>query len=47
MACIRMYERNNNIEASSGIDRMLDENYPDEYLNKIYNNAKKIKKSKK
>ena len=46
MACARMYERNNNIEAKNDIDRLLDEKYPDEYLNRIYNNAKKAKKVK-
>lgn len=44
MACVRMYERRNNIKPRNKVEEILDEKYPDEYLNEIYNNAKKIKK---
>ena len=44
LACVRMYERRNNIKPQNKVEEMLDEKYPDEYLNDIYNNAKKIKK---
>ena len=44
LACVRMYERRNNIKPRNKLEEILDEKYPDEYLNDIYNNAKKIKK---
>ena len=46
MACVRMYERDNDIEAKNNIDKLLDKKYPDEYLDRIYNNAKTKKKKK-
>ena len=42
MAAIRQKERKYNIEPTSRIDAFLDENYPDEYMNKIF--ANKIEK---
>ena len=42
MAAIRQKERKYNIEPTSRIDVFLDENYPDEYMNKIF--ANKIEK---
>ena len=38
MAAIRQKERKNNIEPTSSMDAFLDENYPDEYMNKIFAN---------
>lgn len=42
MAANRQNERNNNIPAKHEVDIFLDNNYPDEYLDKIYNNKKEI-----
>lgn len=42
MAANRQNERNNNIPAKDEVDIFLDNNYPDEYLDKIYNNKKEI-----
>ncbi len=42
MAANRQTERNKNIPAKNSIDIFLDYVYPDEYLNKIYNNKKEI-----
>ena len=44
MAANRQNERYNNIPAKNKIDIFLDNTYPDEYLDKIYNNKKNIKK---
>lgn len=38
MAALRQKERKYNIQATSQIDVFLDENYPDEYMNKIFAN---------
>ena len=38
MAALRQKERKYNIQATSQIDIFLDENYPDEYMNKIFAN---------
>ena len=43
MAANRQQERSKNIPAKNSIDIFLDYAYPDEYLNKIYNNKKEIK----
>lgn len=40
LASNRQQERRNNIEPQSSIDIFLDEHYPDELLDKIYNNKK-------
>ncbi len=42
MAGSRQLERRENIPANSPIDEFLDKNYPDEYLDKIYNNRKDV-----
>ena len=42
MAASRQQERRNNIPAKNSVDVFLDEHYPDELLNKIYNNKKDI-----
>lgn len=42
MAADRQQERRNNIPADSKIDIFLDNNYPDELLDKVYNNKKEI-----
>ncbi len=39
-ACYRVTERRNNIAANNTFDRILDKYYPDEYIEKIYNNAR-------
>ena len=38
MAALRQKERKYNIQSTSHIDAFLDENYPDEYMNKIFAN---------
>ena len=43
MAATRQEERHNNIPASNSIDIFLDNNYPDELLDRVYNNKKEIK----
>lgn len=40
----RQYSRYNNVPANSQIDVFLDTHYPDDYLDKIYNNKKWIQK---
>ncbi len=40
MACSRQYARQQNIEPRNKIESFLDTHYPDEFLNKIYNNKK-------
>lgn len=45
MATIRQDERHKGIPAKNNVDEFLDNTYPDEYLNKIYNNNKPIPKS--
>lgn len=47
VASQRWNERLNNIPADSKMDMMLDKYYPDEYLNKIFNNARPANKNKK
>lgn len=42
-ACNRQISRNNNIAPSNKIEEFYDEHFPDEYINLIYNNAKKVK----
>lgn len=44
LACYRQTERRNGIEASNRLECYLDEHYPDEYLGRIFNNAKVRKK---
>jgi len=44
LACFRWNERRNNIEPSNKIEVLLDKYYPNEKLEKIYNNAKIVKK---
>ena len=46
LACIRMYERDNNIEPRNAIERIIDKKYPDEYLDRIYNNAHKTNRKR-
>ena len=46
IATVRQSERRNNIQPKNSIDVFLDKYYPDEYLNKIFNNAKVVKKKK-
>lgn len=43
MAASRQQERHNDIPAKNQIDIYLDNTYPDEYLDKIYNNKIEIK----
>lgn len=43
LACYRQKERRENLIASNKIEVLLDKYYPDEYLDKIYNNAKVVK----
>ncbi len=38
-ACLRQVKRRKGIEAINTFERLLDHYYPDEYLNKVYNNA--------
>ena len=42
MAADRQTERKNNIEPQNQLDLFLDKNYPDEYMNTIFNNKKDI-----
>ncbi len=43
LAGIRQDERHRNIQPKNKIDVFIDNNYPDEFLNKIYNNKKEVK----
>ena len=43
MACLRQTERLLGFQASNEFEVFLDKHYPDEYLNRIYNNAKVVK----
>ena len=43
LACYRQKERRENLMPSNKIEILLDKHYPDEYLNRIYNNAKVVK----
>jgi len=43
MACQRETERRKNIEPRNTLEKVLDKYYPDEYLDRIYNNAQVIK----
>ena len=42
MAAYRQTERKNNIEPENHLDLFLDEYYPDEYMNRIFNNKKDV-----
>ncbi len=42
MAADRQTERKNNIEPQNQLDLFLDKNYPDEYMNTIFNNKKDV-----
>lgn len=42
MAADRQTERKNNIEPENCLDIFLDKNYPDEYMNRIFNNKKDV-----
>jgi len=42
MAADRQTERKNSIEPENHLDLFLDENYPDEYMNRIFNNKKDV-----
>lgn len=42
MAADRQTERKNNIEPENHLDLFLDENYTDEYMNRIFNNKKDV-----
>lgn len=44
MACLRQRERRKEIEPSNKIEEFLDKHYDDEYLNRIFNNAREVKK---
>lgn len=44
MAAYRQQERHDNIPARNSIEVFLDNNYPDEYLDKVYNNKREIDK---
>ena len=44
MAVNRQQERHDNIPAKNQIDVFLDNTYPDEYLDRIYNNKREIDK---
>lgn len=44
MAAYRQQERHNNIHARNKIDEFLDNTYPDEYLDRVYNNKREIDK---
>ena len=44
IACYRQAERREGILPTNSVERFLDLHYPDEYLNKIYNNAKVLPK---
>lgn len=47
LAANRQNERHNNIPAKNEFDTFLDNTYPDEYLDRIYNNKKEIQKNMK
>lgn len=42
MAADRQTERKNNIQPENRLDIFLDKNYPDEYMNRIFNNKKDV-----
>lgn len=42
IAADRQTERKNNIEPENRLDIFLDNNYPDEYMNRIFNNKKDV-----
>ena len=42
MAADRQTERKNDIEPENRLDIFLDKNYPDEYMNRIFNNKKDV-----
>ena len=42
MAADRQTERKNDIEPQNHLDLFLDKNYPDEYMNRIFNNKKDV-----
>lgn len=42
MAGVRQDERHKNIPPKNNVDIFLDNNYPDEFLDKVYNNKKEI-----
>ena len=44
IACYRQGERREGLLPTNSVERFLDTHYPDEYLNKIYNNAKVLPK---
>lgn len=44
LACCRATERKNKQTPSNSFETFLDNHYPNEYLDKIYNNAKTVKK---
>lgn len=44
-ACLRQTERRKNIQPRNKIEEMLDKYYPDDFLNKIYNNAVIVEKN--
>ena len=44
LAANRQNERHNNIPAKNDFDTFLDNTYPDEYLDRIYNNKKEIQR---
>lgn len=46
LACTRQMKRRNNMEPSNKIEEILDKYYPDERLNRIYNNARVPRKKK-
>lgn len=44
MAADRQQKRHQNIPAVTTVDMFLDEHYPDEFMNRVYNNKKEISK---
>lgn len=42
MAALRQKDRNDNIAPQNKIDKFLDENYPDYYMNKVFANKKDV-----
>ena len=44
LACCRASEREYKQDPSNSFETFLDKHYPNEYLDKIYNNAKTVKK---
>lgn len=46
LACLRQYKRLNKIKAQNRLDVFLDKHYPDELLDKIYNNKIWVENSK-